>query len=228
MNNIKGMRESKGITQYQLADLVGVKQASISAWESNKKEPTLATYKKLAEALGCSYIDLIGEDEFLKEYLSLACKKFDMYYLTDQNAFYVSVVNNNSPDKKVMINKIKLKDALVNVMHGVREIVQDLINNDGMPDVEADLEVIEYLDTIGKRINSDIVWYCDILERLKESKQVVSYRVESAKDYSFVLVETDKDNVITPLKVIKALRQKNEANVVNAVSQYLKDGFLTF
>ena len=37
---IKKIRESRGMLQYELANRMGVKQASVSAWESGKAMPS--------------------------------------------------------------------------------------------------------------------------------------------------------------------------------------------
>jgi transcriptional regulator with XRE-family HTH domain len=44
-------RDSKGWSQYDLAKLVGVHPATIYQWETGKREPRLAQFRKLAEVL---------------------------------------------------------------------------------------------------------------------------------------------------------------------------------
>lgn len=45
-------RNKRGLTQKQLAELVGTKQSSIARFESGKYNPTFAFVNKLADALG--------------------------------------------------------------------------------------------------------------------------------------------------------------------------------
>lgn len=59
---IKRLREAAGLRQYELADLMGVKQASVSAWESGKAKPTAANLEKLASILNCSIDALLGRE----------------------------------------------------------------------------------------------------------------------------------------------------------------------
>lgn len=49
---ILNSRTKKGITQKQLAEMVGTKQSSIARFESGNYNPTFAFVKKLADALG--------------------------------------------------------------------------------------------------------------------------------------------------------------------------------
>lgn len=58
--NLKRIRTEKGMNQAQLADKVGYKQVTISAWEVGRSEPSMGDIAKLAEALDCSQEELIG------------------------------------------------------------------------------------------------------------------------------------------------------------------------
>jgi len=50
------LRILRGLTQQQLADLVGTKQPSIARLESGKKTPDLEFLQRVAEALGCRLV----------------------------------------------------------------------------------------------------------------------------------------------------------------------------
>ncbi|MBQ3220980.1 MAG: helix-turn-helix transcriptional regulator [Clostridia bacterium] len=49
---IKELRVERGLTQPQLAKLVGVSNGMISVWENNVNEPKASYVKKLATVLG--------------------------------------------------------------------------------------------------------------------------------------------------------------------------------
>lgn len=53
---LKGRRIAMGLSQRQLAVLVGVRQAEISAWEIGRKHPTTRNVSRWAAALGCELI----------------------------------------------------------------------------------------------------------------------------------------------------------------------------
>ena len=48
--------------QYELANRMGVKQASVSAWESGKTMPSAENLLKLADILECSVDALLGRE----------------------------------------------------------------------------------------------------------------------------------------------------------------------
>ena len=48
--------------QYELADRMGVKQASVSAWESGAAMPSAANLIKLADILDCTVDELLGRN----------------------------------------------------------------------------------------------------------------------------------------------------------------------
>ena len=49
---IKSRRQSIGLTQKQLAELVGVTDVTISRWESGQREPIASDFLRLCEVLG--------------------------------------------------------------------------------------------------------------------------------------------------------------------------------
>ena len=60
-NNIKKLREAKGLSQEKLARLADVANNTLIKMESGENQnPTLATLKKVAKAFGVSVDDLIG------------------------------------------------------------------------------------------------------------------------------------------------------------------------
>ena len=59
---IKALRLEKGLTQPQLAKMVGVSNGMISIWENNVNEPKASYLKALATALEVSVNVLLGED----------------------------------------------------------------------------------------------------------------------------------------------------------------------
>lgn len=60
--NIKRIREARGLKQYQLSDRVGVTQACICRAESGLCDPSLKLSKRIAEALGCTIEDFFADD----------------------------------------------------------------------------------------------------------------------------------------------------------------------
>ena len=59
--NIKNMRKSKGLSQQQLADALCVVRQTVSKWEQGLSVPDSEMLLKLAECLGVSVGELLGE-----------------------------------------------------------------------------------------------------------------------------------------------------------------------
>ena len=61
---IKLYRESKDMTQVEIAEALGVKPATISKYESGTLEPNIESLKRLAKIFNVSVDELIKEDDF--------------------------------------------------------------------------------------------------------------------------------------------------------------------
>ena len=57
--HVKRIRQAKGLTQEQFADISGFSQQYISSLESGHRNPTVVTIYELATALGVSHVDLV-------------------------------------------------------------------------------------------------------------------------------------------------------------------------
>jgi transcriptional regulator with XRE-family HTH domain len=57
--NVRRIREKKGLTQEQFAEMSGFSQQYISGLEQGHRNPTVITLYELATALGASHVELI-------------------------------------------------------------------------------------------------------------------------------------------------------------------------
>jgi transcriptional regulator with XRE-family HTH domain len=57
--NVRRIRQKKGLTQEAFADISGFSQQYISGLEQGKRNPTVITLYELASALGVSHLDLL-------------------------------------------------------------------------------------------------------------------------------------------------------------------------
>ena len=69
--NVRRLREAKGLTQQSLADKLYVTRQAVSRWEGGSRYPDLMTAKKLAEALD-STMDALLADEDMRQYAQKA------------------------------------------------------------------------------------------------------------------------------------------------------------
>jgi transcriptional regulator with XRE-family HTH domain len=60
--NVRCIRQAKGLTQEQLAEISGFSQQYISGLEQGRRNPTVVTVYELATALGVNYLDLLQPD----------------------------------------------------------------------------------------------------------------------------------------------------------------------
>lgn len=58
MPTLKKLREEKGLSQTELAELLGVDQSSVCLWERGKTFPRNKTAVRLADVLGCTLDEL--------------------------------------------------------------------------------------------------------------------------------------------------------------------------
>ena len=57
--NVKEMRKRSGITQTELARMMGVRQNTVSQWETGINHPHVEMLPDLADALGCTLDELL-------------------------------------------------------------------------------------------------------------------------------------------------------------------------
>jgi transcriptional regulator with XRE-family HTH domain len=57
--NVKRIRQEKGLTQEQFAEVSGFSQQYISSLERGRRNPTVVTVYELATALGVSHMELV-------------------------------------------------------------------------------------------------------------------------------------------------------------------------
>ena len=61
MKTIEEARKAKGMTQEQLAKLLGVTQGAVAQWENGLTHPSFLMLPKVASALGVTVDELIGK-----------------------------------------------------------------------------------------------------------------------------------------------------------------------
>ena len=106
---IKQQRKLKGLTQKQLADMLGVSEPSIRLYELGKRTPSEAIVQRIAEALDISAEALHSYDtDSAREVLEMLFRLEDDYGLTP-NVNGVShgfVVKGNAPKAKKLFPAI--------------------------------------------------------------------------------------------------------------------------
>ena len=83
---IKTLREKKGLTQTELADILGVSSKAISKWETAKGLPDISLIESLANALSVSVMELMTGNTVINKNISSNILR---------SKFYVCPVCNN-------------------------------------------------------------------------------------------------------------------------------------
>lgn len=58
--NVKRLRLARGLSQDELADVIGIQTSAISHIENRRGNPTMITLERLADALGVRFVDLFS------------------------------------------------------------------------------------------------------------------------------------------------------------------------
>ena len=61
MKNIRSLRKQVGITQKELAKILGYEQTIVSMWENGTREPNVQTLVELSNIFGCSIDELVWQ-----------------------------------------------------------------------------------------------------------------------------------------------------------------------
>ena len=78
-NTIRTLREKEGITQKELAEIIGISDKTVSKWETNKGLPDIGIIVELSKALRVSLAELFTGDLKTNENVSGNMKKIQFY-----------------------------------------------------------------------------------------------------------------------------------------------------
>ena len=84
---IKKAREAKGMTQTELAEIIGVAKSTITGYEKGNREPDAVKINAIAKALGVSgdYILATGYESTLPDPVPAATELYNMYSQLDDH-----------------------------------------------------------------------------------------------------------------------------------------------
>ena len=78
-STIKELRESRKLTQAELAEKIGVSSKTISKWETAKGLPDISLLQPLAQALGISVIELMNGEQITNRNVSANMMRSKFY-----------------------------------------------------------------------------------------------------------------------------------------------------
>lgn len=114
-DNLKRIREQKGVTRKQLAGILGIVEDSIGSYETGKKLAPLDKIFKMADYLGVPITDLIGKNgrTFLVDGVKVVSDFPDL--TNEEAADYVGYVRDRVKDTVVEIEVTLCDDGKVDV-----------------------------------------------------------------------------------------------------------------
>jgi transcriptional regulator with XRE-family HTH domain len=115
--NIKRIRIAKNLSQKEVVMAAKIDTAQYSRIESSKRDPSVSTLEKIANALGVSLSELFASTDELKEVNSHDKTIMEKVALIETLSDDECKTIYNILD--AFIGKKKLKDALSNVLHDV-------------------------------------------------------------------------------------------------------------
>ena len=57
---LRNLIKNGGLTQVAFAEKIGVRQSQVSGWIQGRHGPTLSTLRRIRDALGCTWDELLG------------------------------------------------------------------------------------------------------------------------------------------------------------------------
>lgn len=101
VENLKKLRNKKGVSRQKLADTIEVSQQSINKYENHKIEPDIQTLKKLADFFETSVDYLIGHTD-----IDHVMETVSIYDLNEDEASLISNYRKLSKKQKESIRLI--------------------------------------------------------------------------------------------------------------------------
>lgn len=147
--NLKRIREEKGLTQQTLADYLYVTRQAVSRWEGGSRYPDLMTAKKMAQFLETSVDELLADD--------------DMKAYVEKNAIFES---SRAKNLQVVVTALAFMCSIVmSVLYLANYFIQDMfvISSNEMPKCLLLTVVLGYatymalMDKINQKIATVIV-----------------------------------------------------------------------
>lgn len=132
--SIKKIRKEKGLTQKQLGEKLGISQAAIGQFESNKANPQMETIRKIADALEVELWEIVELDQMdletriqqIKKMVAQltpeALEKFEELFIEDLNRNQESV-------KKEQDEAAKKAHAEVDAQEKVHELFDSIFED---------------------------------------------------------------------------------------------------
>lgn len=152
-NNISALRKQKGITQEELANVLGVSAQAVSKWENNSSCPDVSLLTKIADYFGITVDALLRSND--DEINSVKEPKTDSPRNFAKN-INVNIVQQNGKENNIKIPFMFVKIGLnIGSMFGIDKSIADKISE--LVDTEDISNLIELDTENGEHITISLV-----------------------------------------------------------------------
>lgn len=183
-SQIKKLRSSRGWSQVQLADKLGVSRQTVSNWETNLKVPRMGALQKISDLFKVSigYIT-DGEDVSVQE--ENASHEYNFFDF----GLSAGVLTTVDPFKATDVKKITVPDLILGKYAGDNHLFITYINGESMNRILPDhsLIAVKEYDSVSDLKDSDIVAFEDSGEMCVK----LFYKDFRSRTYSFMPSSTD-------------------------------------
>lgn len=102
-NNIRKIREKRGLSQDDLGNLLSVSGKTVSSWEIGRTEPNMGKIQELSQILGVNISDLVYPCDNLSNMNIVFDDFFPLHYSTNLSAGSLEELLNSEPDAVVYV-----------------------------------------------------------------------------------------------------------------------------
>ena len=121
---IREARKQKGLTQAELASLIGVQRAVISKYETNMIEPSIKQLKKIADALDVSIGYLQGYESIDTFQIVQALKNNNLDEIEKLAKLPKGTLDETSPKNRELIKEFAKKAEFFEEVFSIRPVLR--------------------------------------------------------------------------------------------------------
>lgn len=206
-DKIKFFRESQGISQEKLGELLGTTKQTVSRYETGKRSANQDVLFKLSDIFGVSI------DEFFpprEDYVSIVKEDTAEYNVNNSYVFFDKDISAGIPEYVEGVTeretrKITLPNSIMGKWAGHKDVFITRINGDSMNNVMEDGALIAVKPVeLSQLKNGDIVVYCYdgeyAVKRFYKYDNKIIFRPDSS-DIRFTDLEIDLNDENLDLKI---------------------------
>ena len=214
VERLKEKMKEQGISQSELARRIGGNQSAISEYTRGRVQPTDKTIQKIADALGCSFEYLKGNEVIVKElpnYSSAEIYRGDIYFVKMTNRVYdTGVLDAGRPAVVVSNNQGNYHSNYVQVVYLTTKEKKPLPTHVPIICRTPSTAMCEQIQTVSKDRLVEFVRTCTDAEmkQIDEALMISLGLEEKRNGFDFAKLESENAELKVYLKQAQEKNQK--------------------